>query len=60
MSDLTAYRAQVADLGKAAVAHETAKEWEAAYNCYHSALKVFVHMIKCKFSILFLTLNFSS
>ena len=48
MSDLTHYRTQVTELGKRAVAAEAEKNWEEAYNNYYAALKIFMHMIKCK------------
>ena len=50
MSDLTSHRQQVAELGKQAVEAEKVSNWEMAYDCYMQALKVFIHMIKCKFS----------
>ena len=53
MSDLSSYRQQVADLGKKAVACEAEKNYEEAYHHYHSALKIFMHLIKCK--LLFIT-----
>lgn len=49
MSDLTHYRTQVTELGKRAVAAEAEKNWEEAYNNYYAALKIFMHMIKCKY-----------
>jgi len=49
MTDLTSYRQKAIDLGKMAVAAEEAKDYEQAYNHYYSALKIFMHMIKCKF-----------
>lgn len=52
MSDLSTYRTQVTDLGKRAVQAEADKNWEEAYNNYFAALKIFMHMIKCKFSYL--------
>ena len=48
MSDLSGYRQQVADLGKAAVQAEKDLNWEMAYENYIAALKIFMHMIKCK------------
>jgi hypothetical protein len=51
MSDLTHYRTQVTELGKRAVAAEAEKNWEEAYNNYYAALKIFMHMIKCKFEL---------
>ena len=49
MSDLSAYRNQVAELGKNAVEAEKNQNWELAYDNYVSALKIFMHMIKCKY-----------
>ena len=49
MSDLSHYRQQVTDLGKRAVQDEADKNWDSAYNNYYAALKIFMHMIKCKF-----------
>ena len=54
MSDLSSYRQQVADLGKKAVQCEADKNYEEAYHHYHSALKIFMHLIKCKFKIEFI------
>lgn len=48
MSDLGAYRQQVAEYGKRANAAEAAKNYEEAYGCYMQALDVFMHLIKCK------------
>ena len=48
MSDLGTYRQQVTDLGKRAVQAENDKDYEQAYNHYYSALKIFMHLIKCK------------
>lgn len=48
MSDLSGYRQQVTELGKKAVIAEQEKNYEQAYHNYHSALKVFMHLIKCK------------
>ena len=48
MSDLSSYRNQVGELGKQAVEAEKAQNWELAYENYMSALKIFIHMIKCK------------
>ena len=56
MSDLSGYRQQVADLGKKAVQAENDKNYEEAYHHYHSALKIFMHLIKCK-SIFNLTVD---
>ena len=53
MSDLSSYRQQVADLGKKAVQCEADKNYEEAYHHYHSALKIFMHLIKCKLINLF-------
>ena len=50
MSDLNAYRQQVTNLGKMAVEAEKAEKWEEAYNNYYQALKIFSHLIKCKFT----------
>ena len=50
MSDLSSYRQQVADLGKKAVQCETDKDYEQAYYNYHAALKIFMHLIKCRFN----------
>ncbi len=52
MSDLTHYRTQVTELGKRAVSAEAEKNWEEAYNNYYAALKIFMHMIKCKYNIM--------
>ena len=52
MSDLTGYRQQVGELGKAAVQAEKDGNWEQAYDNYVSALKIFMHMLKCKYNIL--------
>lgn len=52
MSDLTSYRNQVTELGKNAVEAEKNQNWELAYEYYVSALKVFMHMIKCKYLLL--------
>jgi Ser-tRNA(Ala) deacylase AlaX len=51
MSDLSSYRQQVADLGKKAVQCEADKNYEEAYHHYHSALKIFMHLIKCKYKL---------
>lgn len=48
MSDLSSYRAQVGELGKAAVEAEKNQNWELAYDNYIRALQIFIHMIKCK------------
>ena len=54
MTDLSTYRQKAIDLGKMAVAAEEAKDYEQAYNHYYSALKIFMHMIKCKLFINYL------
>lgn len=59
MSDLTHYRTQVTELGKRAVQAEADKNWEEAYNNYYAALKIFMHMIKCKFFIYEISFNFT-
>ena len=51
MSDLNTYRQQVTNLGKQAVQAESEQKWELAYNNYVQALKIFSHLIKCKFLI---------
>jgi hypothetical protein len=51
MSDLKAYREQVAELGKLANQAEAEKQWEAAVGYYMSALDIFIHLIKCKFKL---------
>jgi len=38
----------VTDIGKQAVNAEKAQEWELAFECYQKALKLFIHLIKCK------------
>lgn len=48
MSDLSSFRNQVTELGKAAVQAEKEQNWEQAYDFYFQALKIFMHMIKCK------------
>ena len=55
MSDLSGYRDQVAQLGKTAVQAEKDQNWEMAYDSYVSALKIFMHMIKCKYYLNFMT-----
>jgi hypothetical protein len=48
MSDLSGYRAQVTELGKAAMAAEANQDFEQAFHNYHQAIKIFMHMVKCK------------
>lgn len=48
MSDLSNYRNQVGELGKQAIEAEKNSNWELAYDNYLAALKIFVHMLKCK------------
>jgi len=48
MSDLSGYRNQVAELSKKAVQAEKDSNWELAMEHYMGALKIFMHMIKCK------------
>ena len=48
MSDLSAYRNQVTELGKRAVAAEADKNYQVAYENYVAALNIFKHLIKCK------------
>ena len=49
--DLSSYRQQVTELGKSAVNAEKAGEWEMAFEMYQKALKLFIHLIKCKLTI---------
>ena len=51
MSDLSSYRQQVTQYGQRAQEAETAKRYEEAYGHYMAALDVFMHLIKCKFSL---------
>lgn len=48
MSDLKAYREQVANLGKLANEAETAKQYEQAVDYYAQAIEIFFHLCKCK------------
>ena len=49
MSDFSAYREKVANLGKQAHQAESEKNYEAAFEYYTKALEIFAHMIKCKY-----------
>ena len=51
MSDLSSYRNQVTQYGQRATEAENAKRYEEAYNHYMAALDVFMHLIKCKYTI---------
>jgi len=52
MSDLSGYRQQVTELGKKALAAEQSQNYEDAFYNYQQAVKIFMHMVKCKQFIL--------
>jgi hypothetical protein len=51
MSDLSNYRTQVTEYGKRANEAEKAERFEEAYSYYMQALDIFMHLIKCKYSL---------
>ena len=53
MSDLSAHRDKVAQMGKLANQAEKDQQWETAYEYYTKALDIFMHMIKCKSQLSF-------
>ena len=48
MSDLSAYRDKVANLGKQAYDAEQSERYELAVDLYTKAIEIFMYMIKCK------------